>query len=99
MNRFLAPCALLLATTLGFARQGATEQASSAVMARYKAAADVVGLVEAQRAQGREDAQFPEEGAAVRWSLRLAEAAVAAEVAPASQAYADHLQRMEKQMA
>jgi len=99
MNRLLAPCVLTLATALGLSQQTSKDDASSAVMARYKAASEVVGLVEAQRSRGDGDAQFPEDDASIRWSLRLAEAAVAAGVQPASRAYADHVQRMEKQAA
>jgi hypothetical protein len=99
MTRLLAPCVLALATFLGHSQQASKEEASSAVTARYKAASEILGIVEAQRSRGDGDAQFPEEDASIRWSLRLAEAAVAAGAQPASQAYADHVQRMEKQVA
>jgi hypothetical protein len=88
---------VLVAAFRGGQGDAPSQQAQSAAMARYEAAKTVCDLSENKLKMGRDD--FEGDAAAESrflWSSRLADAAVAAGVVPAADAYREHVARMEK---
>src|SRR5688572_9620948 len=87
----------IVVSSSGFSQDESQVQRQSAAMARYEAAKAVWDLASAMPKMGRDDFGGDEgDEARFRWSHRLAEAAVAAGMMPAAEAYGQHLHRMEE---
>jgi hypothetical protein len=94
MRLALGVAAVSVTCVLGSTSDRQAQGRSDAMEARYKAASEVMRIVEFQRQRGEVDIGYPEDEAQFRWSLRLAESSIAAGVQPARQAYAEHATRM-----